>query len=96
MNFLMKFLLKAFVKSGVVNDIPYPKNQRTAPAFIMTGPRDFDKEKRRLIAYIEKTQQLGENHFHNKVSHSFGALTKEEWNNMFAKHLEHHLTQFGV
>lgn len=23
-------------------------------------------------------------------------LTKEEWNNMFYKHLDHHLTQFGV
>jgi len=29
------------------------------------------------------------------MSHSFGPLSKTEWNNMFYKHLNHHLTQFG-
>jgi len=95
-NFFMKFLLKTFVKPSVVNEKPYPKNSRTAPAFVMTGAKDFEKEKQRLIGYIQKTQALGEVHFHNRESHSFGPLTKTEWNNMFAKHLDHHLTQFGV
>ncbi len=45
---------------------------------------------------MNKTQQLGENHFDGKESHSFGALNSKEWNNMFVKHLEHHLKQFGV
>ena len=95
-NFITKFFLKLFVKSAVVNEKPYPKNGRTAPAFVMTGDKDFAKEKQRLIAYLEKTQQLGANHFNNRASHSFGPLTTKEWNNMFSKHLEHHLTQFGV
>ena len=56
----------------------------------------FETEKARLIDYIEKTQQLGEAHFDNKESHSFGVLTKTEWNNMFYKHLNHHLNQFKV
>ena len=50
----------------------------------------------RLIDYINRTQQLGENHFDGKESHSFGPLTKTEWNNMFYKHLDHHLAQFGA
>ena len=31
-----------------------------------------------------------------KESFSFGKLKAQEWNNMFAKHLNHHLEQFGV
>lgn len=91
-----RFLLKTLVKNKVVNEKPYPKNNQTAPQFIMKGEKDFEKEKSRLIAYINKTQQLGENHFDGKESHSFGTLTKTEWNNMFYKHLDHHLSQFGV
>ena len=95
-NWLMKFILKSFVKNTVVSEKPFPKNGRTAPQFIMTAEKDFDAEKKRLIDFIKKTQELGADHFHNKASHSFGSLTKQEWNNMFYKHLNHHLTQFGV
>ena len=95
-NGLMKLMLKLFVKQSVVSEKPYKKNSRTAPAFLITDERDFEKEKKRLIDHLKKTQELGEAHFHNKESHSFGPLTKEEWNNLFYKHLNHHLVQFGV
>lgn len=91
-----KFILKLLVKNAVVSEKPYQKNGRTAPEFIISDSRDFDKEKNRLIDYINKTQQLGTSHFEGKESHSFGAMTATEWNNMFYKHLDHHLTQFGV
>ncbi|MEI6488373.1 MAG: DUF1569 domain-containing protein [Bacteroidota bacterium] len=92
----MKFILKAFVKKTVVDETPYKHNSRTAPQFLMTDPKDFSNEKQRLISYIKKTQVNGENFFDGKESHSFGALKKTEWNNMFYKHLDHHLSQFGV
>ena len=95
-NAAMKLILKIFVKQPVVNEKPYKKNSRTAPAFLIVDERDFEKEKQRLIDYLIKTQELGEDHFHNKESHSFGPLTKTEWNNLFYKHLNHHLEQFGV
>lgn len=95
-NFLMKVILKSFVKKTVVNEVPYKPNNPTAPAFLIKDSRDFAAEKTRLINHIVKTQELGENHFDNKESHSFGKLNKTEWNNMFYKHLDHHLTQFGV
>ncbi|MCK0145045.1 DUF1569 domain-containing protein [Arenibacter sp. F26102] len=95
-NGIMKFMLKLFVKQPVVNDKPYKKNSRTAPAFLITDERDFEIEKKRLIDHLTKTQELGEDYFHNKESHSFGPLTKTEWNNLFYKHLNHHLEQFGV
>lgn len=95
-NFLMKFLLKAFVKNMVVNEKPYKKSSQTAPEFVMKTAKNFEEEKLRLIGYITKTQLLGEDHFDGKESRSFGVLNKQEWNNMFYKHLDHHLSQFGV
>ena len=95
-NAFMKFVLRNLIKNMVVGEKPYKRNMNTAPAFRMTDPKDFEAEKARLISYINKTQQLGGAHFEGKDSHSFGALTQEEWNNMLYKHLDHHLVQFGV
>lgn len=95
-NAFEKFILKTLVKNKVVGDKPFTKNGKTAPQFIIADAKDFEKEKTRLIDYITKTQQLGEAHFDGMESHSFGALTKDEWNNSFYKHLDHHLSQFGA
>ncbi|MGB1307910.1 MAG: DUF1569 domain-containing protein [Oceanihabitans sp.] len=91
-----KFLLKLLIKPLVVNEKPYKKNGRTAPEFLITNQRNFEVEKTRLIDYINQTQELGAANFENKESHSFGKLSSKEWNNMFYKHLDHHLQQFGV
>ncbi len=95
-NGFTKFMLKLFVKSTVVGDKPYKKNSRTAPQFLITNARNFVEEKARLTDYLKKAQSLGEAYFDDKESHSFGKLTKQEWNMMFYKHLDHHLSQFGV
>ena len=95
-NFLVRLLLKAFVKNKVVNEQPYPHDSGTAPAFVIKDEKNFDAEKKRLIAYIRKAQELGTAHFDGAESRSFGVLTATEWNNMFYKHLNHHLSQFGV
>jgi hypothetical protein len=95
-NAFMKFILKKLVKDKVVGPAPYKKNGPTAPAFIIKEDKDFEAEKTRLIDHLKKTQELGEAYFDQKESHSFGVLTLPEWNTMFAKHLDHHLGQFGV
>jgi Protein of unknown function (DUF1569) len=95
-NFLMKWMLKTFLKKIVVGEKPFAKNSRTAPIFLMVSEKDFSREKERLIQYTIKTNQLGALHFEGKENLSFGALTATEWNNLFYKHLDHHLTQFGV
>ena len=95
-NFIMRFFIKLMAKNAVVSDKPYPKNSRTAPAFLIADEREFAKEKIRLIDYIKRTQELGEDHFDGLESNSFGPLSKEEWSNTFYKHLDHHLSQFGV
>ena len=95
-NSFKKLMFKLFVKKIVVGEKPYAKNGRTAPEFLITSKKEFEKEKKQLITYLTKTQKLGEAYFDNKESHSFGRLTKKEWNVMFYKHINHHLNQFGV
>lgn len=95
-NGFMRFLLKSMVKSKVVGEQTYPQNSRTAPQFIIASEKDFEAEKNRLVAYLQKTQELGSAHFDGKESLSFGKLNTKEWNNMFYKHLDHHLNQFGA
>ena len=95
-NLVIGLILKLFVKRVVTNEKPFKRNNPTGPQFIIKSDKDFETEKGRLIAYIEKTQALGESEFDGKTSASFGVLDKTGWNNMFYKHLDHHLTQFGV
>ena len=95
-NAFVKLMLKLFVKKSVVSETPYKKSIQTAPAFIIKEDKDFAKEKERLVNYLNKTVELGAAHFDGRKSLSFGALNATEWNNMFYKHLDHHLSQFGV
>ena len=95
-NPLIGLILKLFVKRVVTGEKPFKKNNPTGPQFIIKTDRDFEAEKARLIGYIQQTQELGEGEFDGKESASFGVLNKTEWNNMFYKHLNHHLTQFGA
>jgi hypothetical protein len=93
---LLRWLLRTFVKRGVVGEKPYPRNSPTAPAFRISTPRDFEHERERLIDYLRRTQALGREAFEGRDYPSFGPMTAEEWNTLFFKHLDHHLTQFGV
>jgi hypothetical protein len=95
-NLFLKLILKTFIKKAVVSEKPYPKNGKTSPQFLITDKKDFLKEKEPLKNYMKQTQKLGESYFEGKESNSFGKLTAAEWNAMFYKHLNHHLTQFGV
>ena len=81
-NRLMKWVLTRFVKPKVVSETPYKHNSPTAAMFVITDDKSFEEEKKRA--------------FEGKESFNFGKLTATEWNNMMSKHLDHHLTQFGV
>jgi hypothetical protein len=95
-GFIDKFFAKVFAKSTVMGETPYKKNGQTAPAFLIKDPKDFETEKRRLIAYISKTFEQGSKHYEGLENMNFGKLSSQQWNTLFSKHLEHHLKQFGV
>ncbi len=92
----LKFILKIIIKPIVTNEKPYKKSSQTAPAFIITDERIFNDEKARLIEHINRVQAEGVAAFEGRESHSFGKLNSIGWNNMFYKHLNHHLSQFGA
>jgi hypothetical protein len=93
---IQRFFLRYLVKNMVVGEKPYPKNSRTARTFIVEGKRNFEKEREILIENVRRCQYLGASFFEGKENHSFGPMTSKEWNGLFYKHLDHHLTQFGV
>lgn len=95
-NFIVRFILKTVVKKYVLSPNPYKHNGKTAPEFIIKEERNFDLEKEKLINNIIKTQELGEKHFDGLENISFGKMSSDQWNTMFYKHLNHHLSQFGV
>jgi hypothetical protein len=75
----VKLMLKIFVKNAVVGQKPYKKNGQTGSQFLIKDNREFETEKKRLVDYLNKTQQLGETYFDGKESHSFVVLTAQEW-----------------
>lgn len=95
-NPLLRFILKTFIKKKVVGPKPFAKNGKTSPVFIINSTKDFTKEKERLTKYILTTQANGVDVLLPRDTKSFGKLTADEWNNLFYKHLDHHLEQFGV
>lgn len=95
-NPITRWVLKRIVKQKVVGPAPYPHNTPTAPAFRISDARDFEVERDRLLAYLQQVMHEGRGTFEGRESLSFGPLTAVEWNVLFAKHLDHHLQQFGV
>ena len=95
-NAIVRFLLKTFVKEGIVNETPYKKNSRTAPQMVITHQPDFGLEKERLVNFLGQVEALGAAAFELRPHPSFGPLTTTEWSNTFYKHIDHHLQQFGL
>lgn len=93
-NFFLKTLLVPFRK-GLYNDTPWKKGLPTAREFVVKEEKDFEKEKNALLEilsefYKKKDTPEWEPH------PVFGSLTHDQWGKMQYKHLDHHLSQFGV
>lgn len=96
LGFIGKVLANVFARGLVIGDKPYPQNGPTAPMFLIRDTKNFELEKTRLIAYINKTFEQGASHFDGLENMTFGKLSAKQWNTLFSKHLDHHLKQFGV
>lgn len=96
MNAFMRWVADKLIRGMVVGDKPYKKNMRTIPQWVVKDDLDLQAEKDRIANNIRKVHELGVAHFEGKDNPTFGPLTAREWNTVFAKHLDHHLRQFGV
>lgn len=89
------WLVRTFFKKSLYNDKPWRKNLPTAPQLKTKEDKDFFTEiavLKRLVDEFHalKTRELWYPH------PAFGPFTKEQWGQLQYKHLDHHLTQFGV
>jgi len=91
-NFFMKLIGPLF-KKKLYEDKPFKKNLPTDKSFIVVNPGEFEKEKAALIDMIGS---FSETNMSDAPHPFFGKLTKEQWSLGTWKHLDHHLSQFGV
>ena len=90
-------VLAPFVRNKVVRGTePLSKNSPTDPTFVVADPRDFEKEKARLVAVTNRFGSGGPGAADGRVHSFFGKMTGEEWGVLMYKHLDHHLRQFGA
>jgi hypothetical protein len=74
----------------------FPKNLPTDKNFIFSDTIDFAEKQKSLIAKIQEFAEKGPSAIAKGPHSFFGNLTPAEWDIIQVKHLEHHLTQFGV
>lgn len=93
---LLGLLLGWAFKKKLYNEEPWKKNLPTAPNFIIKDDRNFEKEKQELMSMIDAFHQGGSGKVGKFPHPMFGSFTAEQWGQSMYKHLDHHLTQFGV
>lgn len=87
---LPKFVLKFFLFQ-----LPWPKGVPTMPSLRVAASHDFATEKARALTLLATIAarpvdaQWPENA-------TFGTFSGTEWSRLQAKHLDHHLRQFGA
>ncbi|HTS01884.1 MAG TPA: DUF1569 domain-containing protein [Thermoanaerobaculia bacterium] len=90
-------VLAPFVKKKIVGGPePLSKNAPTDPTFVVNGPRDFEKERTRLVGIGMRFGEAGADAADGRMHSFFGRLSGDEWGVLMYKHLDHHLRQFGA
>jgi DinB family protein len=75
--------------------LPWPKGWPTMPMFVASGSYDFDAERARCVQLIEQmsAKALDEHWPRHPL---LGQLSGRDASRLQARHLDHHLRQFGV
>ena len=87
--------LPRLIMKFMVLNLPWPKSAPTLPMFMAKGSHDFNAERNRCLQLIDQlsAKNLDENWPDNPV---FGPIKGHDVSRLHAKHLNHHLNQFGV
>jgi hypothetical protein len=91
---LVGMLFGRMAKKKLSGAPPWARNLPTDKAFVITGERDFAEEKHRLLELMHRFG--GARSIVVSAHPFFGRLTPDEWGVLMWKHVDHHLTQFGV
>lgn len=92
----VKRLLGKMVKGMATTPKPFKRDLPTDPTFVVATPQDFEAQKGRLKNAITNFVNAGGAKVSEFPHPFFGKLTGAEWSNLMYKHLDHHLSQFGV
>ncbi|MFI5149872.1 MAG: DUF1569 domain-containing protein [Bacteroidia bacterium] len=90
---LMGRVIGGMAKGPVIGPAPFKKNGFTPKEFKVETKEVFNEQKTKLVSMLEKFSPASVS---DKVHPFFGPLTEAEWGEGQYKHLDHHLTQFGV
>lgn len=93
-GFFKKLMFK-FFKPLMYNDKPWKHNLQTPKQFVVTDSQVFEKEKNDLVNLVNEFAAKKDTT--NWPEHPlFGNFTTKQRGQMQYKHIDHHLTQFGV
>lgn len=92
---LMARILGPLFKGAILGPKPFGRDAPTHPDFRVPGPMDIGKERERLVAVIRKFVAAGPAAAARQEHGFVGKITGDEWGVLMAKHLDHHLNQFG-
>lgn len=94
---LLGRLIGRFVKPlALGDDRPMQRNAPTVKGQAVTDARDFEAERRRAKALLDRFATGGPPVCTTHPHGFFGRLTPDEWSVLMYKHFDHHLRQFGV
>ena len=79
----------------VVLNLPWPKGMPAMPMFVASRPYDFESERARCLRLIDQlaAKPLGDNWPAHPL---LGQVSGRDASRLQARHLDHHLKQFGV
>jgi hypothetical protein len=89
-------ILGPLFRGAMLGPKPFKRNGPTGPELIVSDPRDFDAERARARALIERFASAGPAAASRNEHGFLGRLSGEEWGRIMHKHLDHHLRQFGA
>ena len=85
-----------WTRNSLTNSRPFRQNLPTHPTLKVADARDFAAEKTRLLSLIKRFTDGGPEQAPRMPHYFFGYLSATEWGGWCAKHLDHHLRQFGA
>ena len=89
-------VLGPFFRKKMLGPEPFSHNSPTGPELVVSEPRDFARERERVVALIATFAAAGPDAA-SRYEHGFlGRLSGDEWGRLMHKHLDHHLRQFGT
>ena len=91
-------LSSKFARWLIISVLPIPPARtRTTREFRTTAPGDWSADVATLTATLDRFCRQGQDSSARwNVHPTFGELDRKQWGKLAAKHVDHHLRQFGV